>query len=138
MAVKSTAAAATAAWSQGFSAAGTKYTAGVNAVSVAPGQLAANQKAAYVANVNASANLWAAKVAAVDLNTWKTATTTVGAARLATGATKGEPKMQAFMNAFIPALTNVVSGLPARGTFDQNLSRFTAYANALHALKGSF
>lgn len=138
MSVKTTAAAAAANWGTGFAAAGTKYAAGVNAVTVAPGQLAAAQQNAYLANVQASAPIWAAKVAAVTLQDWKTATTTVGAQRLATGATKGQPKVATFMAAFIPALTNVVNGLPARGTFDQNLARFTNYATALHALKGSF
>jgi hypothetical protein len=138
MAVKATAASAAEAWSNGFSAAGTKYAAGINAVTVAPGQLAAAQKNAYVANVQASANIWASKVAAVDLNTWKTAATTTGAARLASGATKGAPKMQAFMTNFLPALSTIVGGLPARGTFDQNMQRFQAYATALHQKKGSF
>lgn len=138
MAVKATAAAATQAWSSGFAAAGTKYTAGINSVTVAPGQLAANQKAAYLANVQANANIWAAKVAAVDLNTWKAAAAGVGASRLGSGATKGEPKVASFMQAFLPVLTNVVNGLPSRGTFDQNLARFTAYAQALHAQKGNF
>ncbi|HEY1716219.1 MAG TPA: hypothetical protein VGG07_25200 [Solirubrobacteraceae bacterium] len=138
MAVKATASDAAAAWASGFGAAGTKYTAGINAVTVAPGQLAANQKAAYLANVQASANIWASKVAAVDLGTWKTAATTTGASRLGSGATKGQPKVQAFMQNFIPQLSSIVGSLPARGTFDQNLSRFTAYAQALHAKKGSF
>ena len=138
MAVKATAADAAQAWATNFAAAGTKYTAGVNAVTVAPGQLAAAQKAAYLANVQASANIWASKVAAVDLQTWKTAATTTGSARLGTGATKGAPKMQSFMTNFLPALSSIVGGLPARGTFDQNLQRFTAYAQALHAKKGSF
>lgn len=138
MAVKATAATAAENWSNNFGAAGTKYTAGINAVTVAPGQLAAAQKNAYVTNVTAAANIWAAKVAAVDLNTWKTAATTTGAARLATGATKGAPKMQAFMTNFLPVLSTVVGGLPARGTFEQNLQRFTSYAQALHAKKGSF
>lgn len=138
MAVKATAAAAAEAWGTNFGASGTKYAAGINAVTVAPGQLAAAQKAAYLANVQASANVWAAKVAAVDLNTWKNAATTTGAQRLSTGATKGAPKMQAFMTNFLPVLSGVVGSLPARGTFDQNLARFTTYAQQLHAKKGTF
>jgi hypothetical protein len=138
MAVKATAAAAQEAWVNGFSAAGTKYSAGINAVSVAPGQLAANQKQAYLANVQASANIWAAKVAAVPLQDWKTAATGVGASRLASGAQKGAPKVAAFMQSFLPQLSSIVGSLPPRGTFDQNLARFTNYAQALHAKKGSF
>lgn len=138
MAVKATAAQAAEAWQTGFSGAGAKYAAGINAVTVPPGQLAAAQKALYLANVQAQANVWASRVAAVDLQTWKTAATTTGASRLASGATKGEPKMQAFMTQFLPQLSSVVSGLGPRGTFEQNLQRFTTYANALHKLKGTF
>ena len=138
MAVKATAADAAAAWQAGFSGAGTKYTAGVNAVTVAPGQLAAAQKNAYLANVQASANIWASKVAAVDLGTLKAAAAGVGAQRLASGATKGLPKMQSFMNNFLPQLSSIVGSLPARGTFDQNIARFTSYAQALHSKKGQF
>ena len=138
MAVKATAASAAQAWSDRFGAAGQKYTEGINSVTVAPGQLAAAQKNAYVANVQASSGIWAAKVAAVDLGTWKAAATGVGAQRLASGATKGMPKMQAFMGNFLPQLSSIVGSLPARGTFEQNLNRFTQYAQALHAKKGSF
>lgn len=138
MAVKATPADAAQAWSAGFGAAGTKYANGINAVTVSPGQLAAAQKNAYLANIQASANIWASKVAAVPLQDWKQAATTTGVARLGTGATKGAPKMQAFMTNFLPKLSSVVGGLPARGTFDQNLQRFNAYAQALHAAKGSF
>lgn len=138
MAVKATAAEAAAAWSTGFSGAATKYTDGVNRVTVAPGQLAAAQKALYLQNVQAAANTWASKVAAVDLQSWKQAATGVGAQRLGTGATKGAPKVAAFMNNFLPQLSSIVSGLGARGTFEQNLQRFTAYATALHAKKGTF
>jgi hypothetical protein len=136
--VKATAAQAAANWGTGFAGSSTKYTQGIAAVTVAPGQLAAAQKNAYLANVQASANIWAAKVAAVDLASWKNSSSTTGAQRLGSGATKGQPKYQAFANAFIPQLSSVVNSLPARGTFDQNLSRFTAYAQALHALKGNF
>lgn len=138
MAVKANAASAAAAWETGFSGAGQKYTEGINSVTVAPGQLAAAQKNAYVSGVQQNAGIWAAKVAAVDLGTWKAAATGVGAQRLATGATKGLPKMQAFMGAFLPQLSSIVQSLPARGSFEQNMQRFSSYATALHAKKGSF
>lgn len=138
MAVKATAAEAAAAWATGFGGATAKYTAGINSVSVAPGQLAAAQKAAYVSGVNNSQNIWASKVAAVSLQDWKNAASGVGAQRLATGATKGQPKMQAFMNAFIPQLSSIVGSLPARGDFGANMARSQAFATQLHNLKGSF
>lgn len=138
MGVKATAASAAASWQTGFSGAGTRYTDGVNAVTVAPGQLAAAQKNAYLANVQANANIWASKVAAVSLQDWKSAAANVGAQRLATGATKGLPKMQRFMTAFIPVLSSTVDSLPARGSYDQNIARLTNYLGQLHAKKGTF
>lgn len=138
MAVKATAQEAANAWATNFAAAGTKYAAGIDAVTVAPGQLAATQKNLYLSQVQAAADRWASKVAAVDINTWKNAAKTTGAARLSSGATKGTPKMAAFMQNFLPTLSTIVGGLGPRGTFDQNLSRFTAYATALHAKKGTF
>jgi len=138
MAVKATAAQAAQAWQSGFAGAATKYEAGINAVTVAPGQLAAAQKNLYLSQVQAAANTWAAKVGAVSLQDWKTASTSVGSQRLATGATKGAPKMQAFMTNFLPQLSSIVDSLGARGTFEQNMARFSAYATALHQKKGSF
>jgi hypothetical protein len=138
MAVKTSAADAAANWASGFGGSATKYSAGIDAVTVAPGLAAAQQQAAYLAGVQNNVKIWAQKVAAVDLNTWKAAAKGTGASRLASGATKGAPKMQAFMNAFLPQLTNVVGSLPARGTFDQNMQRFTAFATALHNMKGQF
>lgn len=137
-AVKATPASAAEAWQTGFGNSATKYAAGINQVQVAPGQLAASQKAAYVQGVQNNANIWASKVAAVDLATWKASATGVGAQRLASGATKGLPKMQAFMANFLPQLSGVVGSLPPRGSFEQNLARFNSYATALHAKKGQF
>ena len=105
---------------------------------VAPGQLAAAQQNAYLQGVNANVGIWASKVASVSLASWKQAASTTGAARLASGATKGQPKYQTFATQFIPQLSQIVGSLPARGTYDQNIARFTSYAQALHALKGTF
>lgn len=138
MAVKANAATAAQNWQTGFSGAGAAYEAGIDAVTVSPGQLAANQKNAYVAGVQNNANIWAAKVAAVDLQSWKNAAKTTGSQRLQTGAQKGAPKMQAFMQTFLPDLTNIVNGLPARGDFGANMQRFTQFATQLHANKGKY
>lgn len=138
MAVKVSASDAATNWQNGFSQAGTKYTAGVNAVKTAPGQLAAAQQDVWAQNTAAAKARYAAKVASVSLQQWQQAATTTGAARLATGATKGAPKMAAFMQNFIPKLASVVDSLPARGTFEQNMQKSFAYAQALHNMKGQF
>jgi hypothetical protein len=136
MSVKVQAADAAKNWETGFGQAGPKYTAGVQAVKTAPGQLAAAQQDVWAQNTVAAKPRYASRVASVTLQQWQQAAVTTGAARLQTGATKGAPKMQAFMQSFIPKLTAVVDSLPARGTFEQNMAKSYAYAQALHNLKG--
>lgn len=129
---------AAANWKTGFGQAGPKYTAGVQAVKTAPGVLAANQQDVWAQNTVAAKSRYASKVAAVTLQSWQNSAITTGAARLATGADKGLPKMQTFMQNFIPKLASIVDGLPARGTFEQNMAKSYQYAQALHAQKGQF
>lgn len=138
MGVKANASDAAQAWVTGMSAAGPKYIAGVNAVKVAPGQLAAAAAPLWAANVAAAQPKFAKNVAAVTKEQWANAAATKGAPRLASGASAAQPKMQSFMTKFIPVLSNMVDSLPARGTFDQNLNRLTTYINGLHQAKGSF
>lgn len=138
MGVKATAASASAAWKTGFAGAGQKYTDGINSVTVAPGQLAAAQKNAYVQGVQQNADIWARKVAAVDVNAWKQAAITTGVARLNSGADKGASKYQTFAGNFLPVLSSIVGSLPARGSFDQNMARSMNYARQLHDKKGNF
>ena len=116
----------------------TKYTAGVNAVKTSPGQLAAAASQLWAQNVAAAQSKFAANVAKVTLAQWQQAAVNKGAPRLASGAAAAQPKFQAFMQSFIPVLTNVVSSLPAGGTFEANMARSMAYAQALHAQAGNF
>lgn len=89
-------------WHTNFSASGPSITAGVNAVTVAPGVKAAAKKALWLAKVTASADKWAKNVSAVPLETWKNAMLTTGIQRLQTGATAGQPKVAGFMSQFLP------------------------------------
>jgi hypothetical protein len=125
-------------WVNGMSAAGPKYTAGVQAVKVAPGQLAAAKSSFWASQVAQSQNKFATNVAKVTLSAWQQAAETKGAPRLASGAAAAQTKFNTFMTNFLPALSNVVNGLPAGGTFEQNMARFSAYATALHQQAGSF
>jgi ABC-type Fe3+-hydroxamate transport system substrate-binding protein len=138
MAVKANPATAAERWKTGFAGSSTKYKEGIESVKTSPGQLAAAQRPLYETNVIAAAPTWAAKMAAMPLAGWKASATNVGAARLATGAEKGAPKVSAFMSNFLPKLSQVVDSLPARGSFEQNLARFATYAQNLHAQKGTF
>lgn len=138
MAVKANATDAAQSWVNGMSGASTAYTNGVNSVKVSPGQLAAAKSSFWASQVAQSQPKFAANVARVSLGAWQEAATTKGAPRLATGAAAAQTKFTSFMTSFLPQLSTIVSSLPVGGTYAQNISRFTAYADALHAKAGSF
>ena len=115
-----------ATWAQRLASSGDRIAQGVNAVTVAPGQAAARQKAAYTAGVQASADKWATRVAAVPLGEWQQAMIQKGAPRIAQGAAQAEPKMAAFLGQFLPYVQQQVQALPPRGNLDQNIARMTA------------
>ena len=138
MAVKADATTAAQAWVNGMQGAGTKYTAGINSVKVAPGQIAAARADLWASNVANAKSKFAQNVAKVSLSQWQEASASKGAQRLGTGATAAQPKFAAFMTNFLPKLSNIVNGLPQGGTYEQNKQRFLAFSDALHAQAGTF
>ena len=122
-------------WATAMGAATPAYTAGVQAVTVAPGQKAAAQQAVYIARVTEKAPIWAQNVAAVPLQTWINDTVTKGAPRLATGAATAQPKVQAFMTALLPFEANLLGTLPPRGTIAQNQARMNAWFTGMQAFQ---
>lgn len=126
-----------AAWAAGMANAGTKITAGVNAVTEAPGMKAAAQAAVWARNTAAAQNRYATNSAAVSLAAWKQATIGLGIPRIAAGASAAQPKMQAFLQWFLPAqqaVTDTVRAMP-KGTIDQSIARMVAQIQGTHALK---
>jgi hypothetical protein len=124
-------------WSQGLAASGSAITAGVQAVTVAPGQAAVAQKAQYVAGVQANVDKWARRTAAVPLGDWQSAMINKGVPRIATGATAAEPKFEAFMGKLLPHIDQVKRTLPARGNLDQNIARMTTFVRGMTTFKNS-
>ncbi len=129
-----TPAAAAAKWATNLGTAASNGTvqSGIQAVTTAPGQAAAAQKAAWVQNTPAAANKWASRTAAVSLSSWQNDAINKGLPRIATGATAAQPKFQAFMTQLLPAISNVVSTLPPRGNFSQNVARMNAFVTGMH------
>jgi hypothetical protein len=138
MSVKADPTTAAQAWVTAMQGAGAKYTAGVQAVKVAPGQIAAARSDLWAQQVANAKQKFATNVAKVSLSQWQDAAANKGAQRLGTGATQAQQKMANFMSSFLPVLSSVVNSLPAGGTYEQNKQRFLAYADALHAKAGSF
>lgn len=107
-----------AKWKANFSASGPSITAGVQAVTEAPGLAAARQKAKWLARTTAAADKWAKNVSNVTLQTWQQAMLTTGLQRLQTGATAGEPKVAAFMTQFLTYLDAGKAQIDAMPTTD--------------------
>lgn len=96
-------------WSQNLQNNVESIRAGVNAVQVAPGQAAAAQQAKMRQRIldAIDSGKWASAVSSVSLQTWKTQMINVGVPRLADGARKGQPKVQAFLTQFLPYVARV-------------------------------
>jgi len=126
---------AAATWAQRLGASGPKWAAGVNSVTVAPGQLAARAKNLWLTNVTAAADRFAANSAKVSLQEWQQATVSKGQPRLASGATAAQPKVEAAFAKLFPAIQSAVNALPPRGDIEANINRAAMFARAMHAYK---
>ena len=122
---------AAAKWAQNLGAAGTAYTAGVQAVQTAPGAAAAAASDRYLAGIQANVNKFKANVGAVSLADWQNAAVTKGAPRLATGATAAQPKVANVLSQLFPYIDQVRNSLPARGDLEQNIARSAAFQRAM-------
>src|SRR5215469_14276375 len=107
-----------ARWVSGLQGATTKIQEGIAGVTVAPGQLAARQKAAYVAGVNASQDRWARNVQNVTLQDWQRLASDKGVPRISAGASAAQNRMQQVGVKLLPAIQSAVSSLPPRGNFE--------------------
>lgn len=126
---------AAARWAQQFGASGARWAAGVQSVTVAPGQLAARAKSLWLQNVTAAADRFATNSAKVSLQDWQNATVTKGQPRLASGAQAAQPKVEAAFAKLFPAIQSAVNALPPRGDIEQNINRAGQFARAMHAYK---
>lgn len=132
---KLTADQAAAKWAANLAGSTARVQAGIQAVTTAPGQGAARQKAVWAQNVAAAQDKWATRVAAVPLSDWQAAAITKGVPRIAGGATAAQPKMQQFYAQLLPYINSGVSSLPARGSLDQNINRLTAWVRYMSSFQ---
>lgn len=119
-------------WQAGFGAAGPRWAAGIEAVTVSPGQLAAAAQPRYLAGVQANAGKWAARVAGVSLAQWKTVSVQKGQGRLASGAQAGMAKYQARIGTVLSNIASIRDSLPPRGTVEQNIQRSSEFQLRMH------
>jgi hypothetical protein len=108
-AVRKTPQEATEKWVTALGQAGPEIEAGVKRVQTAPGQLAAAQKAKYLAAVQEKVNKWANNVGRVSLQEWQDHMLKLGVPRVAQGAQEKRGKMEAFQAEFFPYLDRVMA-----------------------------
>jgi hypothetical protein len=122
---------AAARWAQNFGASGTKWAAGVQAVTVAPGQLAARQADLWANNTMAAKPRFAANSAKVSREEWISVTVAKGQGRLASGAQAAQSKVEAVFGRLFPYIGQVVNGLPPRGDLEANITRSAQFARGM-------
>jgi hypothetical protein len=119
-------------WAQNLGAAGQAYTAGVQSVTQAPGQLAAAASDRYLAGVQTNVQKFKANVGSVSLGDWQAAAVNKGAPRLATGASAAQPKMAAVLQQLFPYIEQVRNSLPPRGDIEANIARSAAFQRGMN------
>ena len=116
-----------AKWARNLSSASTSMVAGVNAVTVNPAAAAAAAIPAYLAGVQAAvqSGKMARALGKVSLQQWQQAMIQKGIPRVASGAANAVPKMQAFMDKWLPYQQGLKSKLAAtpRGDLATNIQR---------------
>ena len=120
-----------AQWASRLGQSGQRITDGVNAVTVAPGQAAARQKAVYAQNTAASVDKWATRVASVPLSDWQASMTTKGVQRIAQGAQAAQPAFAQFMGQLLPHIAQVKGALPPRGDINANITRMVSFTQGM-------
>jgi hypothetical protein len=126
---------AAARWAQNLGAAGGRYTAGVQAVTVAPGTLAARAADTWANNTMAAKGRYAKNSAATSLGEWQQASINKGAPRLASGAQAAVPKMEQALQRVFGWINQVTGSLPPRGDIEANIARSAAFARGMNKLK---
>ncbi len=126
-------------WASRLSGATAEISAGIDRVTVAPGQKAAQKKDKWLQNVQASQDKWASRVAGVSLEAWKQAAKTIGVQRVATGAQAKKEKFGAFIQEFsahLDMLDQKLTSMPDT-TFEQRVQRMVVAARHNHDFKRS-
>jgi hypothetical protein len=114
-------------WARNLSGSTESIKQGVMGVTVSPTEKAAAQAGAYQAGVMRAVadGKFAAGLRRVSLDDWKQATLRKGLNRIAAGATEAKPKMQEFMDEFLPhvqAGQRLLESMP-RGDINSNIQR---------------
>lgn len=124
-------------WGTNLNAASQYITQGVQRVTVAPGQQAAQAQDRMLAGITASvtSGAWAARTAAVTLPQWQAAMTSKAIPRIPQGVTQAQQtKVQSITN-FLSAVDAAVADANAlpKGGLEQNIARSAAFQRSMAA-----
>jgi hypothetical protein len=126
-------------WANGMANSVEKIKTGVNAVTVAPTQRAAQRLDAYLAGVQRAlqSGKMQAALERVTLQDWQRAMNEKGANRVAGGAMAAKGKFQSFMSEFLPFVEQAKRELESmpRGDLEQNIARANAMMRKLATFK---
>lgn len=124
-------------WGTNLGASSQYITAGVNRVTVAPGQEAAAAAARMLSGVTASvtSGAWAARVSSVSLPQWQAAMINKGIPRLQTGISAAQANKTTSIQNFLSAVDAAVSDVNAlpKGGLEQNIARSVAFQRSMAA-----
>lgn len=109
---------------------------GIEKVTVAPGELAAQQQEAMLTNFVEAVNsgLWASRVQSVSLQDWKDAAINKGINRIGAGVEAAQPKMARIAAELLPAVdaaAAVAHAMP-KVTLEDSIARMVAFTRAMH------
>lgn len=114
-------------WSQRLQGSTEAIAQGVASVTTAPSAQAIKQQDAMLTNFTNSVTngKWARNLGRVTLQEWQDKITKVGIPRITAGAAAAVPKMQSFMESFLPWVEQGVNALKStpRGGLEQNIAR---------------
>ena len=128
MPIRSDPATATQRWVTNLSNSTQAMTAGVNRVTVSPGQSAARAADKWLAKVSQAKDKYARRVGSVTLADWQNSMTSYGIGRVAQGAQAKQGKMQSFMSDYLPYLAAGVSKIDSmpKNTLEDGINRAVA------------
>jgi len=126
-------------WVRGMQNAGESMKAGIQAVSVAPGQIAAARADLYRQKVieAVDSGRYQAATAAVSLEEWKQAALTKGVSAATSRAQQSQDKVLRFLNFWLPITqqaSQMVQGMP-KGTLENAKARMIANVEFLAGKK---
>ena len=127
-------------WARRTRAATEDVRRGVERVTTAPGELAAQNEAALVQNFVESVNSgrWAARVRGVSLEDWKKSTIDKGIPRIGQGVEVAQPKMARIAAELLPAVDAAAAAANAlpKVTLEDSIQRMTTFVRKMAEFKG--